>query len=195
MTPAISQIEEKLQFVFIWDWPWLNTGTTLSTKNMDFLILRTKGGNDLSALIDFELKCSHLTVKGNFSSLPSHSFVCFCLSLNWNFVSIDTLWYFILCQVQTATFSLKKFEMLKISLGRNLMVGPEARPVGNHWFKVHLCTFWWLECTYVNHYNLVSFIGTKQSFLKSTMPVKIQSQWKYTICPEVYSYMFINKLW
>ena len=58
---------------------------------MDFLILRTKGGNDLGALFDFELKCSHLSVKGNFSSLPSHSFVCFCLSLNLNFVSIDRL--------------------------------------------------------------------------------------------------------
>ena len=67
---------------------------------MDFLILRTKWVNDLSGLFDFELKCSHLSVKGNFSSLPSHSFVCFCLSLNLNFVSIDTMWYFILCFIK-----------------------------------------------------------------------------------------------
>ena len=67
---------------------------------MDFLILRTKGGNDLGTLFDFELKCSHLSVKGNFSSLPSHSFVCFCLSLNLNIASIDTLWYFILCFIK-----------------------------------------------------------------------------------------------
>ena len=56
-----------------------------------FYYLMTKGGNDLSALFDFELKCSHLSVKGNFSSLYRHTFVCFCLSLNLNFVSIDTL--------------------------------------------------------------------------------------------------------
>ena len=40
------------------------------------------------------------SVKENFSSLPSHSFVCFCLSLNLNFVSNDTLWYFISCFIK-----------------------------------------------------------------------------------------------
>ena len=63
------------------------------------------GTRPQSILFDFELKCSHCW---NFSSLPSHSFVCFCLSLNLNFVSLDTLWYFILCQVQTATYFHKR---------------------------------------------------------------------------------------
>ena len=56
-----------------------------------FSYIEDKRGNDLRALFDFELKCSHLSVKGNFSSLPSHSFVYFCLPLNLNFVSIDTV--------------------------------------------------------------------------------------------------------
>ena len=60
-------------------------------KKYGFSYIEDKRGNDLSALFDFELKCSHLSVKGNFSSPPSHTFVCFCLSFNLNFVSIDTL--------------------------------------------------------------------------------------------------------
>ena len=92
----------------------------INMDNMDFFILRTKGGNDLSALFDFELKCSHLSVKGNFSSLPSHSFVCFCLSLNWNFVSIDTVIFYFMSGSNCNMFSFKKFEMLKILMGRSL---------------------------------------------------------------------------
>ena len=34
-----------------------------------FSYFEDKRGNDLGALFDFELKCSHLSVKGNFSSL------------------------------------------------------------------------------------------------------------------------------
>ena len=54
-----------------------------------FSYIEDKRGNNLSALFDFKLNFSHLSVKGNFSSLPSHSFVCFCLSLNLNFVSLN----------------------------------------------------------------------------------------------------------
>ena len=65
-----------------------------------FSYIEDKRGNDLSALFDFKLKCNHLSVKGNVTSLPSHSFVCFCLLLNLNFVSIATVWYFILCFIK-----------------------------------------------------------------------------------------------
>ena len=84
--------------------------------------MRTKGGNDLRALFDFELKCSHLSVKGNFSSLPSHfCLLLFIVKLEFCVYGHTVIFYF-MSGSNGNMFSLKKFEMLKMFLGRSLSI-------------------------------------------------------------------------